>query len=53
MRTRYFALEFVDGVSRLDCAAQHALDVSARLELFVRICDAIYDAHSRASCTGT
>lgn len=43
----YFAMEFVDGAPLLQYAAKQALDVTARLDLFARICDAIHYAHQQ------
>ncbi|MFT5288765.1 MAG: serine/threonine protein kinase/WD40 repeat protein [Planctomycetota bacterium] len=43
----YFAMEFVDGAPLLQFAAQQALDVNARLDIFARICDAIHYAHQQ------
>ena len=46
-RLPFFAMEFVEGASPLDFAQRHALDVSARLDIFLHICDAIDYAHQR------
>ncbi len=43
----YLAMEFVDGSPLLSFAARHRLDVRARIEIFLRICDAIQYAHSQ------
>ena len=42
----YFALEFVEGDAITLWCDQHALDVDARLRLFVRVCEAVRYAHS-------
>jgi len=46
-RTRYLVLELVDG-ERIDtwCDA-HRLDTTARLRLFLQVCDAVAHAHAR------
>lgn len=41
----YFSMELVDGLPLTAYADQHGLDVRARLELFVRVCDAVQHAH--------
>ncbi|GAB5533921.1 MAG: hypothetical protein Rubg2KO_01700 [Rubricoccaceae bacterium] len=41
----YFALELVDGVPITEYAAQHQLDVDARLALFTQVCEAVQYAH--------
>ncbi len=43
----YFAMEWVEGRPITDYAAEHALDVDARLELFVQVCEAVQYAHGR------
>ena len=41
----YFAMEFVEGEPVTDYCQRHALDVKARLRLFVKICAAVQYAH--------
>jgi serine/threonine-protein kinase len=41
----YLVMEYVDGEPLLAHAAQHALDVDARLRLFVQLCRAVQHAH--------
>lgn len=41
----YFAMEFVDGRPLLDYLHQNQLGLRARLDLFVRICEAVEHAH--------
>ncbi|MCC6678606.1 MAG: serine/threonine protein kinase [Phycisphaerales bacterium] len=41
----YFAMEFVDGRPLLDYIRQNHLGLRARLDLFVRICEAVEHAH--------
>ena len=41
----WFAMEFVDGVPLTRWCDEHALDVRARLALFLDVCDAVADAH--------
>jgi len=43
--TPYFALEFVDGEPLTAFAARHQLKLSARIELFLKICNAVHYAH--------
>ena len=43
----YFAMEFVRGKPLCEYAESHHLDTRARLELMVRICDAVHHAHQR------
>jgi len=43
----FFAMELVRGQSLLEHARSHALDVRARLALFLRICDAVHHAHQK------
>ena len=43
----FFAMELVTGVPLDEYAAEHALSVSQRLELFSRICDAVHYAHQK------
>lgn len=46
-RRPYFAMEFVEGVSLTRFAREHDLPTARRLELFVRVCDAVQHAHDR------
>ncbi|HPF36030.1 MAG TPA: serine/threonine-protein kinase [Candidatus Krumholzibacteria bacterium] len=41
----YLVMEFVDGVPLDRWCQQHALDVDARVDLVLEICDAVADAH--------
>ena len=41
----YLVMEYVEGVPVTDYARDHALDVPARLQLFLRVCDAVQYAH--------
>jgi serine/threonine-protein kinase len=44
----WFAMEFIDdGLDLTDWAARQALPLRGRLELFVRVCDAIAHAHAQ------
>lgn len=43
----YVVMEYVHGLPLIEYCDQHALDVHARLALFVRICDAVQHAHQR------
>ena len=43
----YFAMEFIRGQSLLDYAEAHGLNTRQRLELMVKICDAVHHAHQR------
>jgi serine/threonine protein kinase/tetratricopeptide (TPR) repeat protein len=43
----YFAMELIRGNSLRDYAEQHRLDTRQRLELMVRICEAVEHAHQR------
>ncbi|MFT4649596.1 MAG: hypothetical protein ACI9X4_002837, partial [Glaciecola sp.] len=43
----YFAMEFVEGVGLLNYARSHELPVSQRIELFLRVCDAMHYAHEK------
>jgi tetratricopeptide (TPR) repeat protein len=43
----YFAMEFIQGPSLRDYADAHRLNVRQRLELMVKICDAVQHAHER------
>ena len=46
-RQPYFAMELVRGESLLKYCDEHKLTVRQRLELFVKICDAVQHAHQR------
>ncbi|HEY6895565.1 MAG TPA: tetratricopeptide repeat protein, partial [Rhodanobacteraceae bacterium] len=41
----YLAMEYVEGVPITEYASAHELDVAARLEIFVRVCEAVQYAH--------
>jgi eukaryotic-like serine/threonine-protein kinase len=41
----YFVMEYVDGVPILEYCDTHRLTVRGRIELFLRICDAVQQAH--------
>jgi serine/threonine protein kinase len=43
----YLAMEYVEGESLTDYARTHDLDVEARLQLFIAICEAVHYAHQR------
>ncbi len=43
--TPYLVMEYVEGMSITDHARQHALDIAARLRLFLRVCEAVQFAH--------
>jgi eukaryotic-like serine/threonine-protein kinase len=43
----YFAMEFIRGESLLRYAESHHLDVRQRLELMVKVCEAVHHAHQR------
>lgn len=48
LRLPYFAMEYVPGARSLTVyAAEHALNERQRLELFVRVCDAVQHGHQR------
>jgi non-specific serine/threonine protein kinase/serine/threonine-protein kinase len=44
----YFVMEFVEGVPVTEYCDDHRLDLKARLELFVRICEGVQHAHQKA-----
>ncbi len=44
-RQPYFAMELVEGKPLLEHVERRGLGVRARLELFVRVCDAVHHAH--------
>src|SRR2546428_9239287 len=46
--TPWFAMEYVDGTPIDEYCADRALSVAARLELFVKVCDAGQYAHERS-----
>jgi tetratricopeptide (TPR) repeat protein/tRNA A-37 threonylcarbamoyl transferase component Bud32 len=43
----YFAMEFISGRSLLEYAGQQQLNARERLDLMVRICEAVHHAHQR------
>jgi len=43
----YFAMEFIQGASLLRYAEAHELGTRARLELMVKVCEAVHHAHQR------
>ncbi len=43
----YFAMELVDGIPLVRFAEQNNLSTRERIELFIRVCDAVEYAHSR------
>jgi tetratricopeptide (TPR) repeat protein/tRNA A-37 threonylcarbamoyl transferase component Bud32 len=43
----YFAMEFIQGQTLCEYAAAHHLSTRARLEIMVKICDAVHHAHQR------
>lgn len=43
----FFAMQFVHGLSLIEYAKHRQLDTRAKLELFVRVCDAVQYAHQR------
>jgi eukaryotic-like serine/threonine-protein kinase len=43
----YFAMEFIQGQTLCEYAAAHHLSIRARLEIMVKICDAVHHAHQR------
>ncbi|MBT8484144.1 MAG: protein kinase [Phycisphaerales bacterium] len=43
----FFAMEYIEGASLIEHAATNELDVKGRLELIVRVCDAVHYAHQR------
>lgn len=43
----FFVMEFVDGIPLTKFCAQQALDLPARLALFIRICHALQHAHQK------
>ncbi len=45
--TPYIALEFVDGRPVTEFAVKENLPLTARIELFIRICDGVHHAHQR------
>jgi len=42
----WLAMEFVDGVPLTDYCERHALDLHARLQLFLKVCAGVQEAHS-------
>ena len=45
--TPYFVMEYVAGIPITEYCDQNRLDTGQRLDLFVRVCDAIHHAHQR------
>ena len=43
----FIAMEYINGTTLVDFAQQTSLDVSARIELVARVCDAVQHAHSQ------
>jgi tetratricopeptide (TPR) repeat protein len=43
----YFVMELVEGVKVTDYCCEHDLSVQARLDLFVKICNAVQHAHQK------
>src|SRR5579864_1867811 len=43
----YFVMEYIEGLPLLDYSDAHRLTLSARLMLFLSVCDAVLDAHRR------
>jgi eukaryotic-like serine/threonine-protein kinase len=43
----YFAMEYVPGESLVDYCDQHQLDLRARLELFIQLCEGVQHAHQK------
>ena len=43
----FFAMELVDGEPLTEFAERHRLDVRGRLELMIKICDAVHHAHQK------
>jgi tetratricopeptide (TPR) repeat protein/predicted Ser/Thr protein kinase len=43
----YFAMEYVRGVPLTDFAAARGLDVPARIELLIQVCEAVQHAHQK------
>jgi eukaryotic-like serine/threonine-protein kinase len=43
----FFAMEFLEGMPLLEYAAEHHLGTRDRLELLIRICEAVEHAHSK------
>jgi WD40 repeat protein/serine/threonine protein kinase len=43
----YFAMEFVRGEPITDFCDRHRLDLRARLEVFLQVCDAVQHAHTK------
>ncbi|MET0814008.1 MAG: serine/threonine-protein kinase, partial [Pseudoxanthomonas sp.] len=43
----YFAMEFIDGTPVTRYAEEHALPLRQRIELFIRICQAVQHAHQK------
>lgn len=43
----FFAMEYVRGVPLSEYATNHALDARERIELFIRVCEAVQHAHQK------
>ncbi len=43
----FFAMELIDGLSLLEFARQRELPIRRRIELMIRVCDAVQHAHQR------
>ncbi|RKY10524.1 MAG: hypothetical protein DRP56_00720, partial [Planctomycetota bacterium] len=43
----YFVMEYVEGVSITDYCDQHQLSIKERLELFIKVCEALHHAHQK------
>lgn len=43
----YLAMELVEGDTLMDHVTRHALPLSARIPLFIRICEAVHHAHQQ------
>lgn len=43
----YFAMEFIDGPNLLDHSDRHHLSIHDRLQLFLKVCDAVRYAHQQ------
>jgi serine/threonine protein kinase len=46
-RTPYFAMEYAPGLPLTEYAHQHGLDIRQRVELIIRVCEAVQHAHQR------
>jgi serine/threonine protein kinase len=43
----YFVMELVRGIKLTDYCDQHSLNTTARLEMFIEVCDAVQHAHQK------